>query len=102
MCGEQLMVGEPAEWPGTLRRSVEICVAASRAGVVELSILGAAQNYSESWLEGLKPSTSGINLLGPCMGGDGSKESPCMVIMVIVTVNNPSIPLSFFFPSKLR
>lgn len=74
------MVGEPAEWPGTLRRSVEICVAASRAGVVELSILGAAQNYSESWLEELKPSTSGSNLLGPCKGGHGSKESPCMEI----------------------
>ena len=61
------MVGEPAEWPDTSRRSVEICVAALRAGVVELSILGAAQNYSESWLEALKPSNSGRNLLKPYM-----------------------------------
>lgn len=58
--------------------------------VVELSILREAQNYSDSWLNALRPNISGYNLLILLSNRDGSGEGPCTVIVVVVTMNNPS------------
>lgn len=74
---------------GRMARHLEAVRRDMRGGiagcVVELSILRAAQNYSESWLEFLKPSISGSNLHEPCIWWrrSRSEEGPCTVIMVL-------------------
>lgn len=56
---------------GRMARHLEAVRRDMRGGiagcVVKLSILRAAQNYSESWLEASKPSISGSNLYEPCI-----------------------------------
>lgn len=79
------MAGEPAEWPGTLRRSVEICVVASRAVLWNCRYFVKLKIIRNLGLEALEPSNSGSDYLSLVLRRrwcvlPRPVEGPCIVI----------------------
>lgn len=90
---------------GRMARHLEAVRRDMRGGiagcVVELSILREAQNYSDSWLNTLKPSISGRNLLILVSNGDGDGQGLARVRAHSVCgschYEQPLLPFSFLF-----